>query len=113
MRLTAEHGDGWITLGRADDDRESCLNVVTTQCATLDAALASVGRSSDKFEKVLLSGFGEERPLESLDAFVDWVGRYQEIGLNEVVIHWPEADSIFAADMKVFEDIATHGLSQL
>jgi alkanesulfonate monooxygenase SsuD/methylene tetrahydromethanopterin reductase-like flavin-dependent oxidoreductase (luciferase family) len=113
MRLAAEFGDGWITLGRTDDEGETCLHVVTTQSAKLDVVLAGLGRSSETFERVLLSGFSDERPMESLDAFVDWVGHYEAIGLSEVVIHWPESDSIFAADMKVFEEIATHGLSQL
>jgi hypothetical protein len=29
------------------------------------------------------------------------------------VVHWPEPDSMFEADMKVFEEIATEALSQL
>jgi hypothetical protein len=51
--------------------------------------------------------------LESLDAFVDWAGRYQELGITELVIHWPVPDSIFENDLAVFEKIAIEGLAQL
>ena len=65
MRLAAEFGDGWITLGRTGDERLSCLDVVSTQSAELDVALANEGRSSEQFGKVLLSGFSDERCLDS------------------------------------------------
>jgi alkanesulfonate monooxygenase SsuD/methylene tetrahydromethanopterin reductase-like flavin-dependent oxidoreductase (luciferase family) len=113
MRLAAQYGDGWITLGRSADDDESCLDVVTGQIVQLDGALASMGRHPSEFEKVLLDGFSNDRPLDSLNAFVDWAGRYQEIGVTELVIHWPEPNSLFEADMNVFEEIATEGLSQI
>ena len=113
MRLAAEFGDGWITLGRTGDERLSCLDVVSTQSAELDVALANEGRGSEQFGKVLLSGFSDERCLDSLDAFVDWAGHYKAAGLTELVIHWPEPASLFAAEMKIFEEIATHGLTQL
>jgi alkanesulfonate monooxygenase SsuD/methylene tetrahydromethanopterin reductase-like flavin-dependent oxidoreductase (luciferase family) len=113
MRLAAEYGEGWITLGRSDDERVSCLDIVRSQVAELDLALLRAGRSPEQFGRVLLSGFGNERPLDSLDAFVDWAGHYKDFGLSELVIHWPEPDSLFAADMKVFEEIATHGMDQL
>ncbi|MFB6556842.1 LLM class flavin-dependent oxidoreductase, partial [Streptomyces sp. NPDC056405] len=34
-------------------------------------------------------------------------------GIDELVVHWPIADSIFATDPAVFERIATEGLAQL
>jgi alkanesulfonate monooxygenase SsuD/methylene tetrahydromethanopterin reductase-like flavin-dependent oxidoreductase (luciferase family) len=113
MRLAAQYGDGWITLGRSANDDESCLDVVTGQIVQLDGALASMGRHPSEFEKVLLDGFSDDRPLDSLNAFVDWAGRYQEIGVTELVIHWPEPNSLFEADMSVFERIASEGLSQI
>ncbi len=104
MRLAAGHGDGWITLGRSSNDDEECLDVVTKQILVLDEALAEAARPSPHFEKVLLHGFSDERPLDSLDAFVDWAGRYRDVGITELVIHWPEPNSLFDADMEVFEE---------
>jgi hypothetical protein len=64
-------------------------------------------------EKVLLDGLNDEKPLASLDAFVDWAGRYRALGVTELVIHWPEPDSIFDNRMSTFESIALEGLGQL
>lgn len=48
--------------------------------------------------------------MESLDAFVDFVGTHAEMG-TEIAIHWPVSDSDFAADEAVFELTAAEGLS--
>jgi len=40
-------------------------------------------------------------------------GRVTELGIDELVIHWPVPDSIFENDLAVFERIATEGLAQL
>ena len=66
-------------------------------------------------EKILLTGFTPDRrrPLESVDAFVDFAGSHAALGITEIVLHWPIPDSDFAADETVFERIATEGLAQL
>ncbi|MDQ0960424.1 hypothetical protein QFZ66_004302 [Streptomyces sp. B4I13] len=48
-----------------------------------------------------------------MEAFVDFAGRHRELGFTEIVVHWPIADSDFAADQAVFEDIATEALTRL
>lgn len=113
MRLAAHSGEGWVTLGRSLNEDESCFDVVASQSARLNEILARKGRSPDEIERVLLNGLSEERPLTSRDAFVDWAGRYQELGITELVVHWPEPNSPFEADMKIFEEIAAEGLTQL
>jgi len=113
MRLAAQHGQGWVTLGRSPDENKSCFAVVASQMVRLDEILGGMGRSANDLERVLLNGLSTERPLVSLDAFVDWAGRYRELGMTELVIHWPEPNSPFEADVKVFEEIALEGLSQL
>lgn len=87
--------------------------MIEAQLAKLAAACEARGRDLATLEKVLLQGSTAEQPLASLDAFVDWAGRYQELGITELVIHWPVPDSIFAVDPAVFERIATEGLAQL
>jgi alkanesulfonate monooxygenase SsuD/methylene tetrahydromethanopterin reductase-like flavin-dependent oxidoreductase (luciferase family) len=114
MRLAARYGEGWITYGRSKDEGKSCFDVVSSQLPLLDDILAEAGRRSEDLERVLLNaGQSDERPLASLDAFVDWSGKYQELGVTELVVHWPEPNSPFEADMKIFEKIATEGLAQL
>lgn len=113
MRLAAQYGEGWVTLGRSLDEDWSCFDVVAMQMARLDEILAEMGRSPKELDRVLLNGLSTERPLVSLDAFVAWAGRYQELGMAELVIHWPEPNSPFEADMQIFEEIAVEGMAQL
>lgn len=65
--------------------------------------------------KVLLTGFTPDRarPLESVEAFVDFAGHHRELGFTEIVVHWPIPETPFAADQKTFERIATEALAQL
>ncbi|MFJ2190699.1 LLM class flavin-dependent oxidoreductase [Kitasatospora sp. NPDC087861] len=117
LRLAAEYGQGWVTYGDpkgpADVPVEQAPGVIAQQIGKLTAACEAKGRDVATLEKVLLQGSTAERPLESLDAFVDWAGTYRELGITELVIHWPVPDSIFANDLAVFEKIATEGLAQL
>ncbi|MGX4731583.1 LLM class flavin-dependent oxidoreductase [Kitasatospora griseola] len=117
MRLAAEYGQGWVTYGDpkgpAEVPVEQAPAVIAGQLAKLAAACEQRGRDVGELEKVLLQGSTAERPLQSVDAFVDWAGTYQELGITELVVHWPVPDSIFANDLAVFERIATEGLQQL
>lgn len=113
MRLAAQYGQGWVTLGRTTREDESCIDVVGSQLRRFDEILAESERGPKPIERVLLNGLSAERPLVSLDAFVDWAGRYQELGISELVIHWPEANTLFESDVNIFEAIALEGLSQL
>ncbi|MDH6577449.1 alkanesulfonate monooxygenase SsuD/methylene tetrahydromethanopterin reductase-like flavin-dependent oxidoreductase (luciferase family) [Kitasatospora sp. MAP5-34] len=117
LRLAAEHGQGWVTYGDprgpGDVPVELAPAVIEAQLGKLRAACEAQGRDVDSLEKVLLQGSTAERPLASLDAFVDWAGRYRDLGITELVIHWPVPDSIFENDLAVFERIATEALAQL
>lgn len=111
IRLAAELGQGWVTYGAAEDGPK----VVAEQIGRLAEACAARGRNVAELELTLLNmGRSEgERPLDSFEAFVDWAGRYREVGITELVLHWPIADSEFAADMKVFDRVAAEGLAHV
>ncbi|OKJ00037.1 LLM class flavin-dependent oxidoreductase [Kitasatospora sp. CB01950] len=117
LRLAAEFGQGWVTYGDpkgpADVPVERAPGVIAQQIEKLTAACEQRGRDVGELEKLLLQGSTAEKPLASLGAFVDWAGTYRELGVTELVVHWPVPDSIFASDLAVFEEIATEGLSQL
>jgi alkanesulfonate monooxygenase SsuD/methylene tetrahydromethanopterin reductase-like flavin-dependent oxidoreductase (luciferase family) len=117
LRLAAQYGQGWVTYGDprgpADVPVDQAPGVIAAQLAKLSAACEAQGRDVGELEKMLLQGSTAEKPLASLDAFVDWAGTYRELGITELVIHWPVPDSIFANDLAVFERIATEGLAQL
>ncbi|WP_374213850.1 LLM class flavin-dependent oxidoreductase [Streptomyces sp. A3M-1-3] len=117
LKLAARHGQAWVTTG---DPRlfetgtpEQSLEAIRGQIGKLGAACAEIGREANELDKILLTGFTPDRPLDSFDAFVDFAGRHFALGITEIVIHAPIPDSDFAADVKVFERIAMEGLAQL
>ncbi|MBH5335885.1 LLM class flavin-dependent oxidoreductase [Streptomyces pactum] len=119
LRLAARYGQAWVTTGDpkiADTGTPAeSVAAVARQVEGLRAACSETGRDAAEPEKILLTGFTPDRnrPLESLDAFVDFAGSYAELGFDEIVIHWPIPDSDFDTDLQVFERIATEGPAQL
>ncbi|MGW0737407.1 LLM class flavin-dependent oxidoreductase [Streptomyces sp. NPDC002851] len=119
LKLAAKHGQAWVTTGdpkvSASGTPEQSVQAIRGQLERLDKECSDLGRDTADLDKVLLIGFTPDRarPLESVDAFVDFAGRHAELGITEFVVHWPIPDSDFAADQTVFERIATEALGQL
>ncbi|MFI6525053.1 LLM class flavin-dependent oxidoreductase [Streptomyces uncialis] len=119
MRLAARHGQAWVTTGDPKlfetGTPEQSRQAVAAQIARLGKACAELGRDVDEVEKVLLTGFTPDRntPLGSVDAFVDFAGRHQALGITEIVLHMPIPDSDFATDPAMFERIAVEAPAQL
>ncbi|MGW9024404.1 LLM class flavin-dependent oxidoreductase [Streptomyces sp. NPDC055722] len=119
LKLAARHGQAWVTTGDPKlfetGTSEQSVQALRAQAEKLAEACAAVGRDVKELDKVLLTGFTPDRgrPLESLDAFVDFAGRHRELGFTDIVIHWPIPDSDFASDVKVFERIAMEAPAQL
>lgn len=102
MRVAARHGTGWVTSARAEG--RAPQDVVRSRMDALHAACEAEGSRLDDF--VLLTGFTEEPWLESTGSFADLAGRYAELGVTEIALHWPRPGTPFEADMKVFEAVA-------
>jgi alkanesulfonate monooxygenase SsuD/methylene tetrahydromethanopterin reductase-like flavin-dependent oxidoreductase (luciferase family) len=119
MRLAARYGQAWVTTGDPklfeSGTPEQSVQAIRGQVEKLADTAASLGRDASGLDKILLTGFTPDRgrPLVSLDAFVDFAGRHAEVGVTDLVIHWPIPDSDFAADEKVFERIAMEAPAQL
>ncbi|MFD5110778.1 LLM class flavin-dependent oxidoreductase [Streptomyces sp. NPDC058391] len=119
LKLAARHGQAWVTTGDPKifetGTPEQSRDAVRGQIERLGKACAEIGRDVSGVEKILLTGFTPDRsgPMESLDAFVDFAGRHFALGITEIAVHAPIPDSDFAADQRVFEQIATEALAQL
>ncbi|MEU1131617.1 LLM class flavin-dependent oxidoreductase [Streptomyces sp. NPDC005900] len=119
LRLAARHGQAWVTTGDPklfeNGTPEESREAIRGQIERLGKACADLGRDVAELDKILLTGFTPDRnrPLESVDAFVDFAGRHRDLGFTEIVVHAPIPDSDFATDQDVFEKIATEALSQL
>lgn len=117
LRLAARYGQAWVTTGDAavgeDGTPAASRAAVGAQVARLEATCTEAGRDPGGIERILLTGFTPDRPLDSVDAFVEAAAAYREQGITEIVLHWPIAGSQFAADQATFEKIAVEGLAQL
>lgn len=117
LRLAARYGQAWVTTGdpkvSADGTPEQSRAAIAGQIERLGAACEAAGRDAGKLPKILLTGFTPDRPLDSVDAFVDFAGRHAELGIDELVLHWPIDGTIFEADLSVFERIAAEAPAQL
>ncbi|NYI05464.1 LLM class flavin-dependent oxidoreductase [Allostreptomyces psammosilenae] len=106
LALAAAHGQAWVTFGdpwrREDADLAGRLDAVAAQAARLDAACADAGRDPATIRRVLLTGVGTPAPLHDPGAFRDFTARAAAIGVDEIVVHWPVPDSVFAVDEAAF-----------
>ena len=93
LRLAAERGDSWITYGSpADTSETGTERVVREQVARLEDACAMLDRDPASLDRIYLIGNTAARPLRSVDAFVDFVGRYSAMGFTDIVFHHPRSD---------------------
>lgn len=119
LALAARHGQAWVTTGDPklyeNGTSEQSFRAIRGQAEKLADACAEIGRDAAQMDKILLTGFTPDRarPLDSLDAFVDFAGRHRELGFTEIVIHWPVPETVFAAEEKVFEQIVMDAPAQL
>jgi alkanesulfonate monooxygenase SsuD/methylene tetrahydromethanopterin reductase-like flavin-dependent oxidoreductase (luciferase family) len=94
LDLAARFGDAWITIGDPwhDESAAGTERAVRDQSRRLDDACVAAGRDPADLDRIVLAGSGEERPLASVAAFEEYVGRYAAIGITDVVVHHPRAD---------------------
>jgi alkanesulfonate monooxygenase SsuD/methylene tetrahydromethanopterin reductase-like flavin-dependent oxidoreductase (luciferase family) len=115
MRLAARHGRAWVTFGDPalpdDATTEEWQESLRRQVDRLVEAGAVEDRQVE--ERILLLDSAPPGTLQSVSAFVDLAGVVAELGFTEVVLHWPIPDSVFAADLATFEQIATEAPAQL
>ncbi|MFD6423867.1 LLM class flavin-dependent oxidoreductase [Streptomyces sp. NPDC060198] len=119
LRLAARYGQAWVTTGDPklfeEGTPEQSVEALRGQIGRLGTACEETGRDVAELDKILLTAFTPDRnrPLESVDAFVDFAGRHRDLGFTELVVHWPIPDSDFDTDPVVFERIATEALGRL
>ncbi len=86
-------------------DAEEGARLVRQQVERLDAACAAIGRDPASLDKLVLTGPQLDGGLASPGAFDDTVGSYEEVGVTDLVVHWPRPSEPYAADIDTFEHI--------
>jgi alkanesulfonate monooxygenase SsuD/methylene tetrahydromethanopterin reductase-like flavin-dependent oxidoreductase (luciferase family) len=95
MALVARFADAWITYGDSSHRDMSAAgtdDALHRQLDHLAEECERIGRDPASVERIYLSGNTDERPLASLAAFTDLVGRCQDLGFTDIVFHHPRAD---------------------
>lgn len=117
LQVAATYGQAWVTTGDPALDESGTpaesLAAVTGQLERLADACTVAGRELP--ERVFLAGTapGVAEAMSSLDAFVDFAGRYAQIGITELVVHAPVPDSLYALDEGLYETLLTEAPTQL
>jgi alkanesulfonate monooxygenase SsuD/methylene tetrahydromethanopterin reductase-like flavin-dependent oxidoreductase (luciferase family) len=111
FRLAASLGQAWVTTGdRTTPGPVGAAEgaaIVRAQIERLEAACAEVGRDPATIDRIVLTGGELEAGLSSVEAFRDLAGRYAEVGVTDLVVHWPRESEPYVADLAVFERIFT------
>lgn len=99
LMVAARHADGWNSLGgqplAGADDPANRVLLAEAVAATgrlgerLDGFCRQIGRDPASIRRSVLAFHAEPDPLSSLAAFDEYVGRYAEIGIDEVILYWP------------------------
>ncbi|HVE92023.1 MAG TPA: LLM class flavin-dependent oxidoreductase [Actinomycetota bacterium] len=109
MRLAAGFGQTWVTAG--DGSRERSLGaeegaaLVREQCARLDEACADVGRDPSSISRIVVTGGRLSSGMGSAGEFEETLSRYAEVGMTDLVVHWPRPQDPYKGDLGRFETI--------
>ena len=109
MRLAVAHSQTWVTIGEGDRADpapvEEGVTVVAEQMARLDEACDESGRDPATLDRLVLTGLTLDSGLDSPDRFEDTLGRYEALGVTDLVVHWPRPGPPYEGDQATFERI--------
>lgn len=91
MRTAARYGDAWISDGAPGPTAAGPAgqDALRHHLTALHQACAEVGRDPATLDRIHLIGNTEQRPLASLNSFIDFVGDLADLGFTDVVFHDP------------------------
>ncbi|MCU1571232.1 MAG: luciferase [Naasia sp.] len=104
IALAVQRGDGWITLGSQGDDLDAWWRSVRERVRRLEDEESREGR---RLQRLLSLDAAPRFSLESVGAFEDAEGRASELGFDEVIVHWPRAEGVYAGDEAVLFEVAS------
>ena len=109
MRLAAAHGHTWITTGdlkvEGPLDIAASARLVGEQVQRLDDICTAHGRDPATLPRLVSTGGQLASGLESPEAFADAVNRYAEVGVTDVVVHWPRPTPPYEGDDSTLAEI--------
>lgn len=110
MQLAAKYAQMWITAGAPAtfDARpyEQMLPDIAAQVRASEEACVAVGRDPASLRRLLLTGAAVGGVLDSIESWRDATGRFSELGITDLVVHWPRPGFPYAGDEDVLAEIA-------
>jgi hypothetical protein len=76
------------------------------QLARLDEACAAEGRDPATIDRLVVTGPVLDGGLRSPEAFAEVREAYAEVGVTDLVVHWPRRSEPYAGDESALEAIA-------
>jgi alkanesulfonate monooxygenase SsuD/methylene tetrahydromethanopterin reductase-like flavin-dependent oxidoreductase (luciferase family) len=111
MGLAARAAQVWVTTGDRTTPgpvgAKEGAAMVARQMAALDEACARAGRAPGELARLVVTGPQLDPGLESAASFTDTLGRYEEVGVSDFVVHWPRPSEPFAGELAAFERSVT------
>lgn len=92
LKVVARYGDIWSSFGGWGLRSEELLQVTRARSDALDEFCAARDRDPATIRRQILAGNPATTPdpiWSSVDAFDTWVARWQEIGIDEIVLYFP------------------------
>lgn len=109
LRLAAKHADGWSSFGGYGvETEEDFYRVTAERSKRFDDVCTEFDRDPRTIRHSVVC-FPPLTPWESEDYFVDMVGRFSTIGVDEFVLYMPESWRAKPSEWAVMDDVAaTH-----
>jgi alkanesulfonate monooxygenase SsuD/methylene tetrahydromethanopterin reductase-like flavin-dependent oxidoreductase (luciferase family) len=107
MRLAAEYGQGWVTVGRDRDDPQTWWASLGELTARMDDVAGD--KSLDRYLFLDAPGYS----LASAEVFEERVRRAADLGFTDVITHWPRPDHKFHGSVDILEQIAAEVMPRL
>lgn len=118
LKIAAQYADTWNTYGKGWVSEKECFEAARQQMEQLDEYCAEIGRNPTEIRRSFYP-FGPHHSSASLQAFIDFVEAYREIGFTEFIMTWlpenflPNIDSDLVMNQELLEQIATEALPKL
>ncbi len=115
LKIAAQYADNWNSYGGFDISPKETLQVTRQRNELLDEFCVKIGRDPQAIRRSFLAGLTADQPLASLEAFYDFVGRYQEIGINEFIFYYDYQDlgPGQGMDRAMLEKVATEVIPEI
>jgi hypothetical protein len=107
MRLAAEYGQGWITVGRDREDPQAWWTSLGELSERMDDLAG--GKPLDRYLFLDAPGYS----LTSAEAFEARVRRAADLGFTDVITHWPRPDHKFHGSLTTLEQVAAEVMPRL